>query len=89
MKTRNAEQTTIFRTFDPFVRIQKTLLDDPSLTWEAKGIGCYLHRLPDDKAITPQELAIVGRCKLIRVFECLDALARAGFILPLDQEGTK
>ena len=47
---------TKYKTHDPFVRLAKSIVDDPNLSWKAKGILSYCMSKPDDWTIRVKEM---------------------------------
>ncbi len=59
--TLNANIIITARTNDPFARVNKSMLDDPNLTWQAKGVLAYLLGKPENWK--PQVRDLVKRSK--------------------------
>jgi hypothetical protein len=45
------------KTADPFARVTKALLNDPNLSWQAKGIMAYLIGKPKNWKLRVKDLA--------------------------------
>ena len=70
---------------NPYAQINKFLLGNPELSWQAKGLLAYLLTLPDDWKVYPRELvkhAKNGRDALYRI---LRELIDRGYLLRTQQ----
>lgn len=72
---------------NPYVQIDKSIVDDPKITWKAKGILIYLLAKPDDWEVYAADIvkhAIDGRDA---VYSGLNELIAAGYIGRTDVRG--
>jgi len=65
---------------NPYAQINKQALQDPNLTWKAKGLLAYLLSLPDDWQVRPREIKKHANNGLTTVYTCLKELARHGYL---------
>lgn len=75
---------SIFRVFknkdNPYVMINKAALQDPNLSWKAKGLLAYLLSLPDDWQIYESELVNHAKDGRDGTRAAIKELVDAGFI---------
>lgn len=64
----------------PFALIDKTGLEDYNLTWDAKGILCYVLSKPDDWKVHIKELAQNSADGITVVRTAINELIQAGYI---------
>lgn len=65
---------------NPYVILDKTCLEDESLSWRAKGIHAYLISKPDDWQVRMSQLIASGREGREAVRSALKELTKAGYI---------
>lgn len=65
---------------NPFVQIDKTCLEDPSLSWKAKGLHAYLIGKPDDWTVRLSHLAKVSKEGRDATRTGLAELEEAGYV---------
>ncbi len=88
------ERQTMFRVQkdknNPYVMLNKELLNDTRLSWKAKGILAYLLSLPDDWKIYEKELAKHSKDGKESLRTGIQELIKAGYIvrtLARDKDG--
>lgn len=64
----------------PYVMINKELTENSKLSWEARGVMCYLLGKPDDWQIMMRDLVNRGPGKWGRMRRILKELSEAGYI---------
>lgn len=62
-----------------YVDIQKVLLDDESLTLDAKGLICYLLGRPDNWIVHPRHLAKCVGVGKTKIYKLLNLLIKTGY----------
>jgi hypothetical protein len=75
-------QTTIIitsKTTDPFARVTKSMLDDPELSWQAKGILAYLLGKPQNWKLRVKDLSNRARNGESSIRSALDELRSCGY----------
>lgn len=70
----------------PFVQIDKTALQDKTLSWKAKGVLAYLLSLPDDWQIYLSEIKNHARDGKDATRTAVDELVKAGYITRKEAE---
>lgn len=70
----------------PFVQIDKTALQDKTLSWKAKGVLAYLLSLPDDWQIYLSEIKNHARDGKDATRTAVDELIKAGYITRKEAE---
>jgi hypothetical protein len=76
------ERQTIFvsrNTDDPFARVPKKILDDPDLTWKAKGVLGYLLGKPSGWKVRVKDIANRGKDGVDAIRSALDELRTSGY----------
>jgi hypothetical protein len=63
-----------------FTVVANKLLTDKRLSWEAKGILCYLLSKPDNWIVRMKDLKEQGKCSTYRVRKALLNLRTRGYI---------
>jgi hypothetical protein len=74
---------TIFRTVkreNPYVQIDKTVINDPRLSWKAKGLMAFLLSKPDDWEVNVLNLTKQSRDGKDAVYSALNELIRFGYV---------
>lgn len=71
----------IHSTEDPFVRIPHELLNDDSLSWEARGILCYVLSQPAEWEFNEADIICHGPSGPDDVIEALNEIREAGYVL--------
>jgi hypothetical protein len=74
---------TIFRTIkreNPYVQIDKTVINDPRLSWKAKGLMAFLLSKPDDWEVNVTNLIKQSRDGKDGVYSALKELIRYGYV---------
>ncbi len=66
---------------DPFARVDKSMLENPDLSWSAKGLMAYLSGLPDGSEVTFDGLLDIFPDDADSIRAALDELELQG-ILP-------
>lgn len=64
---------------DQYVVIKKTALEDPSLSFKAKGLWAYCMSRPNDWEFNITHLATVSKEKEVAVYSAIKELIRAGY----------
>lgn len=64
---------------DPFARIDKRMLEDPRLSWKAKGILAYLMGRPNDWEVQVQDLTKRSTGGRDSIYSALKELRAAGY----------
>jgi hypothetical protein len=70
---------TLAKRHDPFARVPKTLLDDPALSWSAKGILAYLIGKPSGWKLRVNDIINHGTDRKHCVRNALNELRDAGY----------
>lgn len=69
----------IKRRENPFVQIDRNILEDPNLSWKAKGILCYLLSKPKEWTVRTEDLANKGSCGRETILSGMRELRQAGY----------
>lgn len=69
----------ITRTDDPFARIPQAILNDPDLSWKAKGVLCYLLGKPSNWKVNVADLVKRSTDKEMAIRSALKELQRFGY----------
>jgi hypothetical protein len=67
------------KTTDPFARVTKSMLDDPELSWQAKGILAYLLGKPQNWKLRVRDLSNHARNGESSIRSALNELRRCGY----------
>lgn len=74
---------------NPFVQIDRNILEDPTLSWKAKGILCYLLSKPKDWTVRTEDLANKGSCGRETILSGMRELREAGYAKIVYVQGEK
>lgn len=66
---------------NPYVQVDKSIIDNPKITWKAKGILIYLLARPDDWEVYPADIVKHATDGRDAVYSGLNELIGAGYIV--------
>jgi len=78
---------SIQTTPDPFVSVPWDLLDNPRLSWAAKGIYAHLAAKPEGGEVRVADLVRIGNTTSEAVIDALHELRQWGWVGIRDKEG--